>query len=174
MKQTRFFFTFIILLIVQICIFNYFRLSQFVILSILPVMILLIPIKNSTTRALIIAFLTGLAADFLADGLLGLNVLALVPVAFARNGIIRLVCGTETFAREEDITIPRQGVWKMSIAIVMALSIYLAIYIWADAAGTSPFWFCLTRFGASLMAGSLVSLFVADILATDRTTGSRR
>ncbi len=174
MKQTRFFLVYLILLIVQICIFNYFRLSQFVVLSILPVMVLLIPIRNSTTTAMIIAFLSGLAVDFLSDGLLGLNTMALVPVAFARNGIIRLVCGSEIFAREEDITIPKQGLWNMSIAITMALGLYLLIYVWADAAGTRPFWFCLARFGASLLASALVSLFAADILATDRTSGSRR
>ena len=174
MKQTRFFFVYLILLIVQICIFNYFRLSQFVVLSILPVMVLLIPIRKSTTTAMIIAFLSGLAVDFLSDGLLGLNTMALVPVVLARNGIIRLVCGSDIFAREEDISIPKQGVWNMSIAIIMALALYLLIYVWADAAGTCPFWFCLARFGASLVAGSIVSLFVANILATDRTSGSRR
>lgn len=174
MKQSKFFLSFIVLMIVQICICNYFRLSQFVMLSILPVMILLIPIKRSTTFAIIVAFISALALDFLSDGVLGLNAVALVPVAFLRNSIIRLVCGSDTFAREEDITIPRQGMWKMSIAIILAQSLYLAIYIWADSAGTRPLWFCLVRFAASLVCGYLASIFVADILATDRSTGSRR
>ena len=36
MNKTRFFTTFLLLLLVQICIANFFRLSQYVTLSILP------------------------------------------------------------------------------------------------------------------------------------------
>lgn len=174
MKQTGYFISFVLLLIMQICICNFFRLSQYVVLSILPVMILLIPIRKGTVFALFTAFLTGIAVDLLADGLLGLNVLALVPVAFARKGIIRLVFGEEIFARQEDITIKRQGRWKMSVAVIMAQSLFLAIYIWADGAGTRPAWFGFARFGASLLAGTLLSLFVADILTSEVSRETRR
>ena len=174
MKQTRFLITFLLLLLVQICIANFFRLSQYVMLSILPAMILLLPIRHSTTPGLIIAFFTGLAVDLLSDGLLGLNALSLVPVAFCRIGIIRLIFGEEIFARKEDISIPRQGIWKMSVAILMAQAIFLLIYIWADGAGTRPLWFSGIRFAASLAGGYILSLFVANILAPERTSGGRR
>ena len=174
MKQTRFLINFLLLLIVQICIANFFRLSQYVMVSILPAMILLIPIKHGTVPALFIAFVSGLAVDLLSDGMLGLNVLALVPVAFCRLGIIRLIFGDEIFARKEDISVPRQGIWKMSVAILMALALFLVIYIWADGAGTRPLWFSGIRFAASLAASYILSLFVASILAPERTSGSRR
>ena len=169
MKKTGFIVSFAILLVMQICICNFFRLSQYVILSILPVMILLIPIRKSTIFALVAAFLTGLAVDLLADGLPGLNILALVPVAFARQGILRLVFGEEIFARKEDISLHRQGLWKISVAIFMAQALFLAIYIWADSAGTRPLWFCIARFGASLLCGWLLSLVVADLLDKEDT-----
>ena len=174
MKQTRFLITFLLLLLVQICIANFFRLSQYVMLSILPAMILLLPIRHGTTPGLIIAFFTGLAVDLLSDGMLGLNALSLVPVAFCRIGIIRLIFGEEIFARKEDISIPRQGIWKMSVAILMAQAIFLLIYIWADGAGTRPLWFCGIRFAASMAGGYILSLFVANILAPERTSGGRR
>lgn len=174
MNNTRFLTSFLLLLIVQICIANFFRLSQYVTLSILPAMILLIPIRRGTVPALIIAFVTGLAVDLLSDGLLGLNALALVPVAFCRLGIIRLVFGDEIFARKEDISIPRQGIWKMSVALFMALSLFLIIYIWADGAGTRPLWFSAIRFAASLAGGYILSIIVARILAPERTSGTRR
>ncbi len=174
MKETRFLVNFLLLLIVQICIANFFRLSQYVMLSILPAMILLIPIRHGTIPALFIAFATAVAVDLLSDGLLGLNVLALVPVAFCRVGIIRLIFGDEIFARKEDISVPRQGIWKMSVAIIMAQALFLIIYIWADGAGTRPLWFSGIRFAASLVGGYILSLFVASILAPERTSGSRR
>ena len=174
MKQTRFFINFLLLLMVQICIANFFRLSQYVMLSILPAMILLIPIKRGTIPALFIAFATGVAVDLLSDGLLGLNIVALVPVAFCRIGIIRLIFGDEVFARKEDISIPRQGIWKMSFALILAQALFLAIYIWADGAGTRPLWFSGIRFAASLAGGYILSLLVAGILAPERTSGTRR
>ena len=174
MNNTRFLTSFLLLLLVQICIANFFRLSQYVMLSILPAMILLIPIRHGTTPALLMAFATGMAVDLLSDGLLGLNTLALVPVAFFRLGIIRLIFGDEIFARKEDISIPRQGIWKMSVAIFMVQSIFLIIYIWADGAGTRPLWFSLVRFAASLAGGYILSIFVARILAPERTSGARR
>jgi len=174
MKNTRFLTTFLLLLLVQICIANFFRLSQYVMLSILPAMILLIPIRHGTIPALFIAFATGLAVDLLSDGLLGLNVFALVPVAFCRVGIIRLIFGDEVFARKEDISIPRQGLWKMSVAIIMAQALFLILYIWADGAGTRPLWFSGIRFAASLAGGYILSIFVANILAPERTSGVRR
>ena len=62
----------------------------------------------------------------------------------------------------------------MSVALIMAQSLFLAIYIWADAAGTRPLWFCALRFAASLAAGYILSIFVAQILAPERTSGVRR
>lgn len=168
MKQPGFAIRFVIMLIVQVCICNFFRLSQYITLTILPVIILLLPIRRSTTFALFLAFLSGLLVDFLADGMLGLNVLALVPVAFVKNGILRLVFGEEIFARKEDVSIQKQGTWKMSIAIIMAQALFLAIYIWADGAGTRPEWFNLTRFAASLASGYLLSLLVSVIMAGQR------
>lgn len=169
MKQSGFAIRFAIMLIVQICICNFFRLSQFVTLTILPVIILLIPVRRGTTLSLVIAFLSGLLVDLLADGMPGLNVLALVPVAFARKGILRLVFGEEIFARKEDVSIQKQGSWKMSIAIIMAQALFLAIYIWADGAGTRPEWFNLARFGASLAAGYVLSLLVSVIMTGERS-----
>lgn len=168
MKQPGFAIRFVIMLIVQVCICNFFRLSQYITLTILPVIILLLPIRRSTTFALFLAFLSGLLVDFLADGMLGLNVLALVPVAFVKNGILRLVFGEEIFARKEDVSIQKQGTWKMSIAIIMAQALFLAIYIWADGAGTRPEWFNLTRFAASLASGYVLSLLVSVIMAGQR------
>lgn len=174
MTNTRFLTTFLLLLLVQMCITNFFRISPYLMLSILPAMILLIPIRRGTVPALLIAFFTGLAVDFLAEGLPGLNTVALLPVAFFRLNIIRLVFGEEVFARKEDISVPRQGIWKMSVAILMAQALFLIIYIWIDGAGTRPLWFNSIRFAVSLVGGFILSLFVANILAPERTSGARR
>ena len=107
MKQGQYYVILMLLTAAQVLICNYLHLTQFVYLSILPVMILLIPIRLSTVSALCIAFLCGMATDLLGDGVPGLNTFALLPVALLRFSIIRLVCGEEIFARKEDISLGR-------------------------------------------------------------------
>lgn len=168
MKEYRFFLTYALIVLVQILICNYLNLSAYVVLSLLPAAVLLIPIRYSTVLALVVSFFTGLAVDYFAEGLVGLNALALLPVAFCRKSIINLVFGDEIFARKEDISINQHGVLKVSIAIILAQSLFMFIYIWADGAATRPFWFNLTRFLMSVIIGWLISLSVSEALVQDR------
>lgn len=115
MRQ-RYVFTYLVLLVIQIICGGLLNLSQYVVLCFLPVMILSLPITRSTPRVLVTAFVTGLAVDFFTDGVLGLTVCALLPVAFARNALIRLVFGTELLSRQEDISIHKQGPAKVLLA----------------------------------------------------------
>lgn len=167
MRRNHFFLSFFLLLILQILLSNYLNLSPYLSLTILPVLILMLPIRFGTLFAMILAFVSGLAVDFLSEGVLGLNALALVPVAMARKGIIYLIFGSEFFARKEDISIRKHGVAKMSVAIVMAQSLFLLIYIWADGAAMRPFLFNTIRFFVSLVAGWLLSLLLSRTLATN-------
>ena len=168
MRQGQYFLTVILLTAAQMLICNYLHLSQFVYLSILPAIILLIPIRFSTIFALCTAFVCGMAVDLLGDGVPGLNTFALLPVALLRVNIIRLVCGEEIFARKEDISMARQGFLKISSCLVIAQAIFLLLYIWADGAGTRPLWFNSLRFALSLSAGYMLSLFIADILSPEK------
>ena len=121
----------------------------------------------STWVTMLIAFATGFLVDLFSEGILGLNVLALVPVAFVRKEVIRLIFGGELFARKEDFSIRKNGFGKVLMAIFLVQALFLAVYVWADGTGTRPLSFQAIRFGASLAAGVLVSLLVIDILAPD-------
>ena len=167
MRRSEFFLVYALLTVVQMLLCNYFHLSAYVMLSILPVMVLCLPTRVSTFWALCIAFVTGLVVDLLSEGVLGLNILALVPVAFVRNGVIRLIFGDELFARKEDFSVRKNGFGKVALAIFLVQALFLAISIWADGAGTRPFTFNAIRFGASLLAGWVVSLLLIDVLAPD-------
>lgn len=155
---------YILLAIIQLAICNYVRISPYIFISILPVMVLCIPVSKNTTAAMLIAFVTGLATDALGEGLLGLNALALVPVAFMRKTIIQAVFGKDMIEREEQFTIKHNGPLKVSIAMLIAIGTFLAIYIMADGAGTRPFWFNFSRFWASLACGYIISLPVVNAL----------
>ena len=167
MKRSTFWFIYVLLVIVQLLLTNYLRVSPYLMLTILPVLVMCISIRVGTVAVMLIAFVTGLTVDYLTEGMLGLNALALVPVAFLRNGIIRLVFGTELFAREEDFSTQRNGFWKAAQAILIAQIVFLTIYIWVDGAGMRTLSFNAIRFAVSLVAGTLLSLLTLGILAPD-------
>lgn len=167
MKKSGFWLIYILLLIAQLLLSTYANFTPYVMVTLLPVMVLCIPIRVGTTLAMLIAFASGLSIDLLSEGLLGLNALALVPVAFARNSIIRLIFGGELFAREEDFSVHRSGFAKVAVAVFLATLLFLAVYIWADSAGTRPLLFNAIRLGASLAVSTGVSFLVVDLLAPD-------
>ena len=164
MRQ-RYIFTYFILLIIQIICLGLLNLSQYVVLCFLPVMILSLPITHSTPRVLIIAFITGLTVDFFTDGVLGLTVCALLPVAFTRNWLISLVFGTELLSRQEDISIHKQGPGKVLLAILLATALFFLIYIPVDCAGTRSAGFLAVRMLLSIALSAPVSFYVAGVLA---------
>lgn len=167
MKQ-NFFLYYTLLVIAQVLICEWFNLSAYVMLSILPAMVLCIPTRYSTTTAMLIAFATGLSVDFLAEGVMGLNILALVPVAAIRERVIRFIFGAEPIVREDSFSIKKYGLEKVITAIVITQAIFLAVYIFADGAPVRPMLFNLLRFICSLAAGTLVSVFIVDILTEER------
>lgn len=168
MNNGKYALTYLLLLLAQICFANYCNFSWYLYLSFLPVMAFLIPIRYNTIVAMMIAFASGFAVDILSDGVIGLNILAIVPVAMMRRGIVSLVYGGEFFARQENLSMTRHGIMKMIFAIILSQAVFLAIYIFADGAGTRPMWFNLTRFGISFAAGCLISLVVANILEPEK------
>ena len=158
---------FLMMAAVQIIICNCFHLSAYVSLSVLPAMVLFIPLNIGTVLSMLIAFGTGLAVDALGEGLIGLNALALVPVALLRIPVTRLVFGEDVIERQEDISFRKFGAGKIATAILIMQALFLAVYIIADGAGTRPFWFNAARFAASLASGCLLSMIAASVLLPD-------
>ena len=167
MKRWNYYLIFSILAIAQMVLGSYFTFTPYIVLSILPVMVLTIPIRTNTIWTMVIAFVTALAVDLFSEGLIGINAFALVPVAFARDSILRIVFGEELFSRNEDFSVSKNGLGKVIMAIVLAQALFLLIYVWADGAGMRSFWFNLARWSLSLMCSSIVSLFVINVLAPD-------
>ena len=163
MKQ-NYFMMFLIILGVQLLICNYFHVSAYITLSILPCAILLLPTRFGTVPAMLLAFGAGLAVDLLAEGTAGLNAAALVPVAACRRGICNFIFGKELTLTGDDVSFMKYGAGRMSIALTAAQAIFLTIYIWADGAMTRPFMFNSARFILSLAAGTALSLVIAQLL----------
>ena len=163
----NFWLTYIILIIAQMILYVYCRFTPYIILSLLPVMILCIPTSIDSLAALLIAFGTGLAVDYFAEGVIGLNAAALVPIALIRRPLIALMFGSEPFERQEGISIRKYGFAKVSLAMIIVIVLFLLIYILLDCAGTRPAWFIFLTLACSTAASYLVSLLIVNQLTYD-------
>ena len=113
--------TYILFVVAQMLLSNYFHFTPYVMLTILPVLVLFIHPKIGTVWAMFIAFGTGLAVDCFAEGLIGINAMSLVPVAFLRRPLIEAIFGNEPFELEESVSVRKYGVARVSLAVVVVL-----------------------------------------------------
>lgn len=165
--KTRFWLLYLLILAADILLGNFLSPGPYVCISLLPLLVLSLPIKQSTPLVMVLAFATAFAADFFTHGILGLGIVALLPVAAARKWIISLVFGAEVFARGEGISPERQGRPKMLLALLISTAIFFAVYVWADAAGTRSFGFNSLRWLLSTVVSTLVQSFLTGFLSSE-------
>ncbi len=156
-----------LMLICQVILCNFSPLGPYIVLTMLPAMILCIPLTVNTIWCMIIAFASGLAVDWLSEGLIGINAASLIPVALARKSIIRLFFGEDLITRKDSFSFNKFGAVKVSAALITSLAIFLGIYVLLDGAGTRPQWFNWAYFGSSLACNWLLALLVTHILTPD-------
>lgn len=164
MKQYRFVIVFVLLVMVQVVMCNFLNLSRYAVLSYLPVMIMMLPLRWRAIPMMAFAFALGFITDFFSTGMLGLTSVALVPVGLARGGIISIMFGDELGAREGELSLSRFGIPKFVLATLLLCALYFIVYVWADSAGTMTFWQGALRFLLSTLISTPVCVFVATIL----------
>lgn len=158
---------YVLLIICQVVMCNYTDLGPYIMLTMLPAMVLCIPTGISTAVCMVIAFASGLTVDWLSEGLLGLNAAALTAVALVRKGLIRIFMGEDIINRNDSFSIRKNGIGKVSLALLTSTTVFLALHIFLDGAGTRPLWFCMARFGVSFLCNWLLGIIVINILTPD-------
>ena len=106
MKDWRFWIVFAVLTVVQIILCNFLDLSRYAVLSILPVLILMLPLRLGNVPMMLISFALGFAVDFFSTGMLGLTAAALVPVGLARNSLVYALSATNSARAKESSPSP--------------------------------------------------------------------
>lgn len=155
---------YILLLVFQAILCNYSNLGPYVMLSMLPAMVLCIPLSVSTPLCLLIAFASGLSVDWLSEGLIGLNASALLPVAILRKPLISSFIGEDLIARGDNFSIRKNGASKVFFALLSSVALFILLYVFLDGAGARPFWFSAARFGASLACNMALGFIVVNVL----------
>jgi len=166
----RFWLIYLLLVAAQILMGNFLNLGQLITVCLLPILVLSLPITYSGPVVMIITFVTSLAVDFFTHGILGLGTVALLPVAAGRYLLISSIFGGELYSRGEDISIRKQGVPKVALAIFLATAVYFAIYVWVDAAGTRSIGFNTLRWLLSTIISTAAQILLTGLL-NDREDG---
>ncbi len=167
MKTQNFGLLFFMMVLGQMVLCNFAGFSPFITLTMLPAMIVCVPLTVSTPLCLLLAFATGLSVDWLSEGLIGINAASLVPVALMRKPLIRFFLGEDLITRSDSFSFRKNGIGKISLVLIVSLLIFLGIYVFLDGAGTRPTWFNLTRMGLSLLCNYVLALIVTNILTVD-------
>ncbi len=163
MTRQKYILIFILLLIGQMFICNYLNFNVFITISLLPALIICLPLRNGTIAALLIAFVSGLGVDFFSDAVLGLNAFALLPVALIRIPVIRAFLGDEIIERQGHFSIRANGLGKISSILLIAIAVFSLFYIVMDGAWLRPFWFNISRLGISVLCSYLLGILVVSI-----------
>ena len=159
------YFAIFIVVLAQLVICNYLFLGPLVTLTLLSVAVLFIPLKHKSAAAMLLAFLMGLLVDWLSDGVLGLNAAALVPVAFARDFLIRLFVGEDTVVRMDPVTVNKPGWFRMIAMISVAILLFLLVYVPLDSAGERSLGFNAARIGISYAVSLLAGIAQANVFS---------
>lgn len=167
MKTQNFGLLFFMMVLGQMVLCNFAGFSPYIMLTMLPAMIVCVPLTVSTPLCLLLAFATGLSVDWLSEGLIGINAASLVPVALMRKPLIRFFLGEDLITRSDSFSFRKNGIGKISLVLIVSLLIFLGIYVFLDGAGTRPTWFNLTRMGLSLLCNYVLALIVTNILTVD-------
>ena len=161
MNKTGDIFFFVLLFLLQLVFSDYVHLGPWVCLSIIPLLILCIPLSRSPHAVLLIAFALGLGLDILSDGVPGLNAFAAVLAAAPRKFFYRILVNADRQDKTEVPKIREVGLMKYLKYLGVIMAIYLAAYILVDCVSFRPPVFLLGRFLISWVASTALCLLLS-------------
>ena len=161
MSRLRSILFFILVFLLQLAISNYLNLGPWITISLIPFLIVHIPLQRSPHAVMLSAFGLGLLLDWLSAGVLGLNAFAAVMAAAPRLPLYRLLVNGE---REDAVWFPllrETGLPKYFNYLLALTAVYLAAFILLDCVSVRPIGFILVKFVASTLASTLLGLLLA-------------
>ena len=167
--DTKFVAIWLFLVLVQIVICDCMFLGPLVTVTLLPVLVIFLPLYARTETTMLIAFAAGFAVDWLSDGVRGLNMASLVPVALLQKPLVRLFIGEDTVVRTEALSAKKSGTTRLFALSTISTAIFLLLYVALDGAGERTFGFCALRFACPLAASLPLIAIVQHIFSTRNT-----
>ena len=123
---------FVVLLIVQVMVFDNLQLGSYIHPYIYVLFVLLLPFDTPKWRLLIDAFLIGIAVDIF-NGTPGLNASATVLMAFVRPFIIEITSRKSDIEDKYAPTITEMGLQWFSVYALLLLLLHNLVLFWLEA-----------------------------------------
>lgn len=142
----------ILIVIIQTIITSFIYTGPYLTVTLLPFVILMMPVNWTTAKTLIAATLSALPVDLFAEGVIGLNTAAILPAVLAREGVIRAFTANDQRDREGMISAEWLGWLRFTVLASAVLIVFLVLYIIFECAGTRPTSFILLKTALSYAA----------------------
>lgn len=168
MKKSADILFFVLVFLLQLALTDYLHIGPWITLSLIPFLILHIPLPRSPQFVMLVAFALGLGLDLLSDGVPGLNAFAAVMAAAPRKALYRMFVNSD---RQDKTDVPRlddTGLVKYLKYLLALTAVYLAAYTLLDCISFRPLDFILIKFAASTAASTALALLLAVPLQNRR------
>lgn len=157
-----------ILILAQGITDSFVDISRYVLISFLPFIILRMPYRSSTPAVLLACFATGLIADILGGGIIGINSASLTFAGLLRGTIVKSVVGKDVMEKEKRPSVLVTGQISFLIYSVLFIALYELCYIFLDSMGSASFLFNLTRFAISVPVNTAISMLLFNLCTNQR------
>ena len=161
----RFSVVYCIMLLIQLILAKYCQMWHLVYICIRPAMILCQPTSRPTPLVLFIAFLSGLAVDLLADGVIGLNAAALLPVALLQKPLISLLIDEDVVQRHYHFSFFRHGYIRIGGTLLLVIFLFMLTYALLDNAGERNFGFVMLKTFLSSVVSLIFCIAATAVLS---------
>jgi len=146
---------FVILILVQVLVFNNMNLGGYLHPYIYVLFLLLLPVNINRSLLLILAFITGITIDYFA-GTMGLNAAASVFLAYLRPGTIRLFFGNQEFTSDESVGLASVGIFGFFKYSIVLVFMHQLLLFYLEVLSFNHFFFTLTK----VLFSTLFSTFI--------------
>lgn len=152
---------FVLVFLLQLVIADYLHLGPFICISLIPFLILNIPLSRSPHTVMLTAFGLGLVLDVLSAGVPGMNAFAAVLTATLRKFLYRTLVNSDRQDKTEVPLLKETGLRKYGRYLSALVATYLAAYILLDCVSFRPAGFLAVKFVVSSFASLVLSMLLA-------------
>lgn len=139
----------VLLFLLQVVLDCFINLGIYVHICIIPLIIIAIPYKWHVSLTMPAAFLIGLAADFAAGGVLGVNSAAAVAVAAFRNPLFRTLVATDGSLPAQTPSTAASGAMPYLKFLSATVLVFTTCYVLVDGLSLRPAHLVFGRIAAS-------------------------
>ncbi|HNR49752.1 MAG TPA: rod shape-determining protein MreD [Bacteroidia bacterium] len=152
-------FRFILLVLVQVLLFNKIRFAGFINPFVYPLFILLLPVRIPKTLLLLLSFITGLTIDIFSDTM-GMHAAATVFLGYLRPAILKLLAPRDGYEAEASPRLHQMGfLWFLYYLLISIFAHHLFLF-YTEVFRFSEFWYTLLRVVLSTLTSVLLIIVI--------------